>query len=190
MINHEFKVIFIHVPGTAGSYIEKMICGFDVWNSDLRNEKHVDWINAKGLYRDYWDDYFKFSIVRDLFARYMSMKRRFDQSVEDLLKKSGSPPILRTAVVWNRPDVIDYGGYYLNSIGPEMDFICRFEDLQKDINFVSNEIGFKKAVNIDRLIAGRSIKRSREELKDEEIDKLIKLHGEDMKVFHYEDPRS
>ena len=68
MISHEYKCIFIHIPRTAGSSIEKWICG----KKAKLNIKHLIASQAKKLYKDYWNDYFKFSIVRNPWDRVVS----------------------------------------------------------------------------------------------------------------------
>ena len=59
MINHEYKCIYVHIPRTGGSFIEKVIDGVDWWEKN-KEEKHLTASKAKILYKDYWDEYFKF----------------------------------------------------------------------------------------------------------------------------------
>jgi hypothetical protein len=72
MINHKFKCIFIHIPCAGGTSIENWICGKDYWNIDNK-EKHLLSCQAKEMYAEYWDEYFKFSIVRNPYRRTVSM---------------------------------------------------------------------------------------------------------------------
>ena len=63
MINHQYKCIFIHIPRCAGSFIELAIDKRDWWNVDYK--KHLSVVSAKELYKEYWDDYFKFAFIRN-----------------------------------------------------------------------------------------------------------------------------
>jgi len=72
MISHELKCIFIHIPRTAGSSIERALINDDWWNVD-RKTKHLIANQAKKLYSEYWNDYFKFSFVRDPYSRMLSL---------------------------------------------------------------------------------------------------------------------
>ena len=72
MINHKFKCIFIHIPCAGVTSIENWICGKDYWNIDNK-EKHLLSCQAKEMYAEYWDEYFKFSIVRNPYRRTVSM---------------------------------------------------------------------------------------------------------------------
>jgi hypothetical protein len=65
MINHDYKCIFIHIPFTNSNFIDDF---FDD-GSNLPEEKYLISSQAKEKYADYWDDYFKFSIVRHPYDR-------------------------------------------------------------------------------------------------------------------------
>ena len=66
MISHKYKCIFIHIPRTAGTFTELLIDGKDWWvpkgYGSFRQEKHIIASQAKKIYKDYWDEYFKFSM--------------------------------------------------------------------------------------------------------------------------------
>lgn len=72
MIDHDKRVIFIHIARTGGTTIEKWFVNQDYWHINS-NEKHLSAIAAKKLYRVYWEDYYKFSIVRNPFERFRSL---------------------------------------------------------------------------------------------------------------------
>ena len=71
MINHKYKCIFIHIPRCAGSSVELAIDGRDWWNVDI-SQKHMTAESCKKLYKDYWDEYFKFSFVRNPWSMEVS----------------------------------------------------------------------------------------------------------------------
>ncbi len=72
MIDHNHKCIFIHISRTAGTAIETAICGKNWWKINP-NTKHITASRAKNIYRKYWNDYFKFSFVRNPWDRIISL---------------------------------------------------------------------------------------------------------------------
>ena len=66
-INHEKKLIFIHIPKNAGTSIMKAIAtGLD----DIFMDKSIE--EYKEHYQDYWKDYKKFAVIRDPIDRFIS----------------------------------------------------------------------------------------------------------------------
>ena len=72
MISHQYKCIFIHIPRTGGTSVELTLTHTD-WGLSHKPEKHIFASHAKKLYAQYWDDYFKFSIVRNPYDRLISL---------------------------------------------------------------------------------------------------------------------
>jgi len=64
-INHEKKLIFIHIPKNAGTSIIKAM-----GVKNLYMDKTIE--EYKEYYRDYWNSYIKFTVVRDPMDRFIS----------------------------------------------------------------------------------------------------------------------
>jgi hypothetical protein len=64
-INHEKKLIFIHIPKNAGTSIIKAM-GVENLYMDKTIEEY------KEHYEDYWNSYTKFTVVRDPMDRFIS----------------------------------------------------------------------------------------------------------------------
>ena len=162
MIDHENEVIFIHIPRTGGSSIERALIGQDFWKIDRRN-KHATCHSAKEEYAEYWDDYYKFSFVRNPWDRHVSMLKHekyfygrsvtFGEGVLDIGKlghytsKYGQPPNtiefdyrFVEREYFEKFDMIPQA-IFTNYIGSEMDFIGRFENLQSDFDSITEELG-------------------------------------------------
>jgi hypothetical protein len=71
MISHKHRCIFIHIPRTGGTSIEVWLTGKN-WADAHPELQHPTASQARELYADYWDDYFKFSFVRHPVARALS----------------------------------------------------------------------------------------------------------------------
>lgn len=74
-INHEKKLIFIHIPKNAGTSIIKAM-GIENLYMDKTIEEY------KEHYQDYWNEYAKFTVVREPIDRFISAYKfaRMDES--------------------------------------------------------------------------------------------------------------
>ena len=150
MICHKHKCIFVHIPRTAGTSVEQAIRPDWSWES-FKEEKHILASTAKTIYKEYWDDYFKFSFIRNPWDRMVSMskysyfygceinnnkldvseyKKKFPQIEIDSRSKSAAD---KYSPISN--------AVYLNILNEELDFIGRFENLQEDYDKVCSIIG-------------------------------------------------
>ena len=70
MISDKHKIIFIHIPRTSGTSIESAF----KFNMDKVGGKHLKASEIKkNIGNDKWNNYFKFSIVRNPWERFASM---------------------------------------------------------------------------------------------------------------------
>jgi chondroitin 4-sulfotransferase 11 len=151
MINHKHKFIFIHIPKTGGTSIEKVFKK-DVGGAFERERtikyKHQ---NAKGMQKLFpieWGEYFKFALVRNPFDLLVSRYfwSRDVQQLESFKEKSFSEYII--AVNYHKlPEwTIPKCQYNYLSVNGEvaMDFIGRFENLQEDFNTIWDKIGIPR----------------------------------------------
>lgn len=164
MINHKHKFIFIHIPRTGGSSIESALCDSNWWKIHPPS-KHVVAHIAKNIYKPYWDDYFKFSFVRNPWDRMVSMLR-YGSFYGVELGEEGELVIDKYLKKFNK---VEYDtrffnlkqfenfkqkpkSVYMNILGEEMDFIGRFENLQEDFNNVCDliKVNSKKLENLEK----------------------------------------
>lgn len=173
MIDHKYKLIFIHISRTGGTSIENAICGNDWWNIDPHT-KHLTASEAKSIYKDYWDSYFKFSFVRNPWDRLISCYHLGYYNGVDFL----NPPINECQEIYFDRKWQDKKGtlftskkigikstlglkYFLDNFKPPpweqnqlieytdiidlpIDFIGKYENLVEDFNYVQNKIGMTK----------------------------------------------
>lgn len=162
MIDHDKKIIFVHLQRTGGSMLEKNLIGKDMWSVDS-SRKHLLASQAKELYKEYWDDYFKFAIVRDPWARTVSMLKFPGQfgltlnankkivGIENYLKKYRVPE--QNVFIENDPrfskidQLFDASKHlpqqlYSNVLDEELDYIAKFETLKEDMEYISDKVKF------------------------------------------------
>mgnify|MGYP003948198633 CR=1 FL=1 len=168
MISHKYKCIFIHIPRCAGTSVEATIADDDWWKID-KGTKHIIAPTAKRIYKDYWDDYFKFTIIRNPWSRLVSMTRyssfykvRINKTNElmDISKYKSSFPNIeidpRSVVQKNEIDFSIHQSLYQNIIGSEMDYIAKFENIDEDLAFIYDKIKFSGKSKRFKCRTGRS----------------------------------
>ena len=160
MISHEFRCIFIHIPATAGTSIEEWIVGRDWWEISPRT-KHLFASQARREYADYWQDYFKFSIVRDPVTRMRSCLR-FPEISFVKLDETGEMDLADYQRVYSRNGVVleyDWRFYerdevelprhvthalYGNILDEDLDYIGHFEDLDGVVGVLRERLGIDR----------------------------------------------
>lgn len=195
MISHDHKCIFIHIQRTAGSSIEKLITGKDWWEINPA-EKHITASQAKRLYAEYWDKYFKFSFVRHPVDRVMSCLHhaghfglQFDEqgniSFEEYRRRFGPKTIIEFDYrFYRRQDVQRWkhskGTVYGNILDEKLDFIGKYENLRDDIEFLQNGLGIKSAFpHLER--SERPIPK----IADSTVAEIHSIYGRDFKRYDY-----
>jgi len=141
MVSDEHKVVFVHIPRTGGTSIEKSF-GFFYRGKNIKEniEKHLSSKQIlKSIGINKWNKYFKFSFVRnpwDYMVSIFSMPNyrkginiKSGESFKHFLSKYKPAP-------WEKFNFHDY-------INKELDFVGKFENREKDLKIISKMIGFK-----------------------------------------------
>lgn len=160
MLIHEFEVIFVHVPKTAGQSIEHAFLDLlgRSWETrhpyllKLNDDPTIGPPRLAHLtapeYRDLghvtpaqFDSYFKFGFVRNPWARlaseYRFRRSRIGKSFRDWLLKGFPQPGFDD--LWRH--VMPQSQYLFDDDGGEaVDFIGRFETLEQDFRTVSERL--------------------------------------------------
>lgn len=194
MICHNHKCIFIHIPRTAGTSIERSIIPEWTW-TDFKKEKHILASTAKFLYKDYWNDYFKFSFVRNPWDRMLSMSKYGDFygckvendkiNIDQYMQKYSRieiDPRSKSAIENVEPIK---NAVYLNILNEELDFIGRFENLQEDYSKVCSIINCKNEIkHIEP--NQKKFKHYTEYYNDETREIVAEKYAKDVEYFGYE----
>jgi len=181
-VSHEKSCFFVHIQKTGGSSIEKSLgmdkypelfglvdkrgnyltlSDFNKFTPEQINKKgiiclqHLDSVGIKRRYPwKIWEDYFKFSFVRNPWDREVSFYHYIIQKREDILKRSDLTRNL-TFLDYLREDPmrneINYACCQIDHITDAegnlmVDFIGKFENFQNDINVVFAKIGLSHQV--------------------------------------------
>ena len=168
MISHQYKCIFIHIPKTAGSSVNKF----------LFNEKFLDWqkpnyeilygwcpvrkihlqhatpdqlLNLELISEDHWQDYYKFIFVRNPWDRaysdYLWMKkdRNINGSFRDyILKKNNFEKVLTDRSFKEyRGDHLYSQSHFLMPHKKDFNYIGTFENFNTDIQKICEALNLK-----------------------------------------------
>tara|TARA_R110000824_G_scaffold336553_2_gene523050 strand:+ start:2326 stop:2958 length:633 start_codon:yes stop_codon:yes gene_type:complete len=164
MIDHKHKFIFIHIPKTGGTSIEKLfIPTADIQNVNLKHDTLRTILGTRPKIKNY----FKFTVVRnpwDLTASlyYYMWKSQYewpqrwrkmisaqipgvlDMSLNDWVNHESfaySGPRSRSLFNKNPTERLQLDWISNNTGSPEMDYIIKFENLQNDFDNVCNKLG-------------------------------------------------
>lgn len=211
MISHKYKCIFLHIPKTAGTSIERFLRQIDseIPQKVLRKRGFSHFLN------DHLD-YFVFSFVRNPYDRFISAWKwgelKFSKEGElPFYKKERSVSfeeyiLLTTDLeyrkdnenLWSEYDEyhtlpqfeffpnLNGGHYFKDKINPAFtcDFIGRFENLHEDFNTVCSGIGVKK-FKLPHAYNSKTFKQAfnwTSELKE----KVYNYYKKDFTNFNYE----
>ena len=204
MIIHAHKAIFVHIPKTAGSSIEAALNETEQTNAGAIDEatgkyypittgkeKHFDARACRKHYgRKIWQNYFKFTVVRNPWQRIHSwwwnnreitgaVSLPFSEFIHTSLESSSPlPKSLRPQVNW-----ITSGNGKV-----EMDYICRFESIDNDFREVCRLIRAPLVELPQVLVENRNpaSRRHYTEDYDAELRKLVAaVYAEDIALFNY-----
>ena len=182
MISHKHKCIFIHIPRTGGTSIEKALTEADWWKVDKKT-KHLDCKTAKNLYKDNWNEYFKFTIVRNPWDMYVSFfcfeKRKSINYFQKNVNKKFKNYIHKTRQKNN--------AYYFDKDGtPTADIYIRFENIQSDFNDFSDKLHIpREQLPFLKSEFRKDKKHYSNYYDDESIEFIEKRHKKIIDYFNY-----
>ena len=149
MINHKDKFIYIHIPKTGGSSVEKCLLendGVEVMSrlrfmpKDIREKYLIGSFGGNHHFpldkfeKKFQEQYFCFTFVRNPFSRAVSeflwLKKECKITFETfkIFAKQGSP------IPWHKESQYSF-------INKNIDFVGRFEKLQEDFSIACDKIG-------------------------------------------------
>jgi hypothetical protein len=175
LISHKHKFITIDIPKTGSrSFRESLlplgivdVCGEPNLDSEFYQHDGAIYVKKQFAKNNWnWNDYFKFTIVRNPWARYFSFFKYFksygekylrrDKSIDwkkpeinqgklcvELFKENDHQTVLKNIILNN--DSQD--SYYCNANGKIIvDHIANFENLENEFVFLCDQVGIKTPI--------------------------------------------
>lgn len=134
MIFYDKKLIFVHLPRTAGSLIEKSIT--KNYTTNYHNCKHFEAYDYRYRYPAEWKEFYKFAWVRNPFDWCVSLAARFNCPLDTLLESFKSNPNIwadwRSSPRWAQKLPMS------NAIDG-VDFVGKFENLVSDYKILQDK---------------------------------------------------
>jgi len=208
MIENKYKCIHIHIPKCAGTSIDYALHGTvpERWNKDKQLWKqHCTASDVKKYFasEEQWDNYFKFSIVRNPFDRIVS-------SYNFLCREKMRPYEFRDRLLFK--DFIFRKGIFERLLNPSLiveesnryhqikpsfeylfdkndnlmiDHIGRFENLKNEWDFICKQLGVKIELK-HRNKHSRDNKHYRDYYDNETKAYVSETYKKDLEIFGYE----
>ena len=174
MISHKHKCIFVHIPKTAGTSINSFFYPGVVFKTrEPDYEKLFGWCPERKLHmqhatakqlletglikQEHWDEYFKFSFVRNPWDRAYSdyiWLQKFskingsfksfinkEKEFKEVLNDNSNPSFLGDHL-WEQSSFFDLEGKY------KVDFIGRFENFNEDVTTILNKLSIDEEFKV------------------------------------------
>lgn len=188
MINHEHKFIFIHIPKTAGTLIGKLLL-----NDASSYNKKTHATHCEEFFMPIYKNYFKFSIVRNPWARLVSLYYEktpkytagmtFLDYVKEICIKNTKSVLLqkdRNALTHSA----SYLDYWFKDTIDKIDFIGRFEDIENCWKIISERLCCEVSP-LPKIRVGKYNKNYTKYYDNETRLMVAEKYKEDIKYFGY-----
>lgn len=191
MINHEHKFLFLHLPKTGGTSINKFFN--DKFDNNKRDFGHPYLSEYKC---NNFDDYFKFTIVRNPYDRlvsaffYMKEYSKFQSDINFRKKWKLEHDTFESFVIEKLPIIVGNKNTRPRHFKPQvefgtagLDYIGSFVTMQDDMNFICDEIGIDRQ---DLPHVNSSNHKRYDEYYNEELLNIVKtLYLEDFNNYEH-----
>lgn len=178
-VSFKKKIIYIHTPRTGGYSVTKALnlAGCEM---DALTDKHMDVHRMKTIIPK-WDEYFKFSFVRNPYDRLISIYFHRTQNIKTsrYLKYKNFHAFIKNYKkhLWELMPQCD-------KFDDSMDFIGRFENFEEDYQKVCDLAKIKNCL-LERKINKSSHKHYREYYTSKTQKIVEKIYKKDLEAYHY-----
>ena len=190
MINHELKCIFIHIPRTAGSSLSTAI------NKGRRREEGViegpihfgkNWV-VKEYGEDLWDEYFKFSFVRNPWDRLLSQYSwRVAKHQDDVQDRDFNEWVIwrseqkkKREMLTKQVDTIICGSEII------VDFVGQYENLHRDYTTLCEKLNIVDPVELPHKHNKKSGRKPYSDIYTDVTKEIVQdYYRKDIEMFRY-----
>lgn len=134
----ELNCIFYHIPKTAGTSITEAIQSFGRCRK-FGSHQTLEYLKTVKPYSYTWDNYFKFTFIREPLDRLYSIFSYYKMGREvSLLSKDVLPETFEEFVLdlGHNLKILGLDYNQMDVITDDIDFIGRFEYLEEDFSFI------------------------------------------------------
>ena len=175
MIINEHKVIFIHIPKNAGTSIEEYFGNESV---RIQPNKHADIYEIKRKFKNSYNNYKKFTIIRNPYDKMVSWYFYLKRNLGDYNVIEFNNWIKDPSKFWHINDPISYLKPQYEWINNTVEII-KFENLNKELNKFFNE-----KINLP-IINKSNHKHYLEYYNKQSLNIIYKRYKKDFEKFNY-----
>lgn len=180
MILPNKKLIFVHIPRTGGTAIEKSIT--KDFCEPYKSLKHFSSYDYAWSHKEEWENFFKFGFVRNPYDWVVSFAHRYQINVETFVDYLEVDPMIY-AHCHNGPR----WGQKLpfHNILNGVDFVGRFENLKEDYEYLKNKFNLPPLTE-EKIKVTENRKKDYRYYYDESLfNKVDKIFKEDIEKYGY-----
>jgi len=188
---HKYKCVFVHIPKSAGTSI------VDVLGGDTVSRSHLPAYIYKTADPERYDEYFKFTFVRNPWDRVVSTYEYWKQGLDQtdgyyqkiLLDKYGTFEkfvlefLDKDTICLHfmlRPQYLYLYDYREKLL---VDFVGRFENINDDSNKIFKKLGINNTLK--KINSSKRSNYQNYYINQEMIDKVAFLYKKDIELFDY-----
>lgn len=191
------KSIFIHIPKAGGISTIKSLYGKDI--NGFGHPTYMRFVNMYGK-RDF-DSFYKFTFVRNPWDRTLSAYKFLQQGGMHHLDRKFCDDVLGQyetfedfVLNWLTPENVrnwvhfipQYLYIYDESLNLKVNFVGRFEELNKDFETVRNVVGFGSPLKHLNKTQDENKKNYRESYTPEMVEVIKEVYKKDIELFYYQ----
>jgi hypothetical protein len=198
MISDEAKVIFVHIPRTGGHTATHVFGIYGRGHPKTVGGMHASPSKYIEVYPNKWNSYYKFTIVRNPFDRFVSIFSNGRRSelenidINDDKQFSKIRDIFNTIVVHELPEIAKKKPscpqmHWLRENNKKVypyDKIIRFENYYDDMMEVLHELNYEPQIKIEPLYVSNR-RNYKEYYNDKAKQVLLDVYREDFEYLGY-----
>ena len=188
IISHKYKIIFIHIYKTAGTFIVQLLKNLDPDCEDIYG--HISAEEAKEkINSEIWENYTTFCVVRNSWDWQMSLyfytKGWSGHHQHDIIKNMSVSEYL----MWRKTDLHQQIKFILdNNNNCLIDKILSFENLTEDLKLFfeeTNDLDITPYLPNEKLNTSKRNSDYRKYYDNSDVELLSKLHKPDINYFNF-----